>query len=107
MRLIGFAFALFLSAIAPALAQDAQAGHQLAKMWCSACHQVESSPSGISRDTPPSFAAIAGMPSTTSMSLTVFLSTPHPAMPNFSLSRKEIADVSAYILSLRPARQGV
>ena len=106
MRLTGFVFALFLSGIAPVLAQDAQSGHRLATMWCSACHQVENSTSGISRDTPPSFAAVARMHSTTSMALTVFLSTPHAAMPNFSLSRKEIADVSAYILSLRPPHQG-
>lgn len=105
MRLVGFALILLSSGIAPVLAQDAQAGHRLARMWCSACHQVESPAVGTSRDTPPSFTAVARMPSTTSISLTVFLSTPHPAMPNFSLSRKEIADVSAYILSLRPETQ--
>jgi mono/diheme cytochrome c family protein len=41
------------------------------------------------------------MKSTTEMSLAAFLTTPHGRMPNFSLSRAEIRDVSAYILSLR------
>jgi mono/diheme cytochrome c family protein len=90
-----------------ARAQDVQAGHQLAATWCSACHQVEAKASGPVSDTVPSFAAVAAMSSTTALSLRVFLMTPHPAMPNFTLSRREIADVSAYILSLRPppARQ--
>lgn len=88
---------------APAAAQDVQSGHRLASMWCSGCHQVEAIPGQALRDVPPPLASVARVPSTTSMSLTVFLSTPHPTMPNFSLSRQEIADVAAYILSLRPA----
>ncbi len=35
------------------------------------------------------------------MSLRVFLQSPHARMPDLHLSRDEIADVSAYILSLR------
>jgi hypothetical protein len=45
------------------------------------------------------------MASTTSTSLNAFLSTPHPSMPDYALSRQEIADVSAYILSLNPQVQ--
>ena len=33
--------------------------------------------------------------------LRVFLTTSHPKMPNLILTPEEIADVSAYILSLR------
>ena len=40
-------------------------------------------------------------PDTTRLSLTVFLSTPHHRMPDYSLTRQEIANVSAYILSLK------
>ena len=40
------------------------------------------------------------------MALDVFLQTPHHRMPDLHLSRTEIDDVSAYILSLRtPAKQ--
>jgi hypothetical protein len=55
-------------------------------------------------DVSPSFWSIARMPSTTAMSLQAFLSTPHHRMPDYSLSRQEIADISAYILSLKTAR---
>jgi hypothetical protein len=41
------------------------------------------------------------MPATTSMSLHVFLLTPHANMPNYHLTPQEIDDVVAYILSLR------
>lgn len=81
---------------------DPAAGQRLAERWCSgACHVTgptsqQGTSSGI-----PTFAAIARMPSTTQMSLRVFLQTPHAGMPDLHLSRDEIADVAAYILSLR------
>jgi cytochrome c1 len=40
------------------------------------------------------------------LSLTAFLMTPHPSMPNFSLSRQEIRDVVSYILSLKDEEKG-
>jgi hypothetical protein len=49
----------------------------------------------------PSLAAVAAMPSTTSISLHAFLMTPHANMPNYRLTAQEIDDVAAYILSLR------
>ena len=86
--------------LAPAAnAQDAAAGQRLARRWCSACHEIGRAP--VHNDVSPSFAAIARMPSTTSMSLNAFLSTPHNRMPDYSLTRQEIRDVSAYILSLK------
>ncbi len=105
MRIIGAGLILFLFGYTPAIAQDVEAGHRLATMWCSTCHRVEARATSPISDTPPSFVAVARMSSTTRTSLNVFLSTPHIAMPNYALSRKEIADVSAYILSLRPAEQ--
>ncbi len=102
MRLASLGFAVLLCGMVPACAQNVEAGHRLATIWCSSCHQVEPTAQGPVRDTPPSFAAVARMPSTTRMSLAVFLGTPHHTMPNYSLSRQEIADVSAYILSLKP-----
>jgi mono/diheme cytochrome c family protein len=101
MRKLALGAMLLLGAGA-ARAQDVEAGHQLAATWCASCHQVEAKASGPVLDAVPSFASVAAMPSTTTLSLRVFLITPHPAMPNFTLSRREIADVSAYILSLRP-----
>ena len=83
-----------------ASAQDINEGHRLARNWCSACHAVEDVVRGPVQDAAPSFLTIARMPSTTEMSLTAFLVTPHPTMPNYSLTRKEIRDVISYILML-------
>jgi mono/diheme cytochrome c family protein len=41
------------------------------------------------------------MKTTTEMGLHAFLQTPHQRMPDLHLSREEIDDVAAYILSLR------
>lgn len=84
----------------PALAQDVVAGRFIAEQWCSACHQIAAAPKAES-DRVPSFASIANMPSTTTTSLKGFLSVTHGQMPDLSLARSEIENVSAYILSLR------
>ena len=84
-----------------ARAQDVEAGRLIAQTWCSRCHTVDAQARGTGNDAVPSFPAIARMPATTQRSVTAFLSTPHGRMPDFSLTRSEIRDVSAYILSLR------
>jgi len=97
------AAALALVAL-PAAAQesgDQVAGHDLAVRWCSSCHVVDPAQQHQGSDAVPTFAAIATMKSTTAASLMVFLATPHARMPDYTLSRDDIANVSAYILSLR------
>ena len=47
------------------------------------------------------FAEVANLPSTTALSLKVFLQTSHKEMPNFSLKPAEADDIIAYILSLK------
>ena len=98
------AFIAVLLAAGPAVAQDVMAGQKIAETWCSNCHAVTATPQTRSSDGISSFASVAAMPSTTEMSLAAFLTTPHGRMPNFTLSRAEIADVSAYIVGLRGKR---
>ncbi len=98
------AFIAALLAAGPALGQDMAAGQKIAETWCSTCHAITATPQTRSSDGVAGFAAIAAMPSTTEMSLAAFLNTPHGRMPNFMLSRAEIADVSAYIIGLRGKR---
>ena len=99
--------ALMLTAAmaAPAAAQtepgDVRSGQRLAATWCANCHRVAPGGPGPSTDAAPTFRSIAQMASTTSMSLRVFLQTPHPSMPDYRLTREELDDVVAYILSLR------
>ncbi|WP_198373396.1 c-type cytochrome [Roseomonas rosulenta] len=89
----------------PALAQpepgDARSGQRLAATWCANCHQVAPGGPGPSTDAAASFAAIAAMPATTSMSLRVFLQSPHANMPDYRLTREQLDDLVAYLLSLR------
>lgn len=80
---------------------DAVAGRRLAEAWCASCHVVTAkADSGIS-DGAPSFAAIGGAKSTTYLSMRAFLQTPHDRMPDLHLSRDEMDDLTAYLLSLR------
>jgi mono/diheme cytochrome c family protein len=87
-----------------ALAQDTgdvAAGRALAKTWCDNCHVVDPAQQTGTSTGAPTFSAIAAMRSTTPLGLHVFLQTPHDRMPDLHLSRAEIDDVVAYILSLK------
>jgi mono/diheme cytochrome c family protein len=97
---------------APALAQpvnvDPASGRQIATTQCSSCHRVlpmllfdKGDPSLTDKDAPPSFQSIANLPSTTGLSLNVFLHSNHKNMPNLILSKAEANGVIAYILSLK------
>jgi hypothetical protein len=50
---------------------------------------------------PPSFQSIADLPSTTGISLNVFLHSNHRNMPDFIVSSTEANDLIAYIVSLK------
>jgi mono/diheme cytochrome c family protein len=80
---------------------DPFVGHELATRWCASCHVVDRATQREGSDFGPSFTAIATMRSTTGASLTAFLTTPHGQMPDYALSHADIANISAYILSLR------
>jgi mono/diheme cytochrome c family protein len=93
----GLAAGLALAQAAPGSAAN---GYALAKTWCAGCHFVE--PREMhAKDTVPSFAAVAAMKSTTQLSLDAFLQTSHHNMPDWRLTRQQVDDVVAYILSLR------
>jgi mono/diheme cytochrome c family protein len=81
---------------------DMTVGHIFAREACSACHVVESEQQKPIRVViGPAFRDIANTRGMTTTALRVFLTTSHPKMPNLILTPEEIADVSAYILSLR------
>jgi len=82
-------------------AGDAQAGHQLARQWCTGCHVVDDAAQGGS-DTAPSFASIAHRRANDQTWLRGWLTSPHPPMPNLNLSRQQIDDVMAYLGTLAP-----
>jgi mono/diheme cytochrome c family protein len=93
-----------VSATGPAHAQgigNPAEGKRIAASTCSSCHQIDVQLRDSTNDPVPSFQAIAAMPSTTMLSINVFLRTSHNVMPNIRLTEDQITDISAYILSLR------
>jgi mono/diheme cytochrome c family protein len=85
-----------------ALAQPGEraAGRRLATELCGDCHQVRQPFPSLHRY-PPSFEEIAKLPSTTRLSLKVFLQTNHRAMPNFIISKSDTDNIIDYIVSLK------
>jgi cytochrome c len=78
---------------------DATKGSQLAQQWCASCHVISGSPARNVQEGPPSFPTIAR--ARTADQLRAFLSHPHGAMPDLSLTRAEIDDLVGYIETLR------
>ena len=84
-----------------AAAQNVENGARIAHTWCTNCHVVDRRDKGVKNDAAPTFPSVAQQEGMTTAAIQVFLSTPHTKMPDFSLTRTEIRDVSAYIMSLR------
>ncbi|WP_428698859.1 c-type cytochrome [Stappia sp.] len=99
VRAFGALLAVCVSG-APVMAVDAGAGLELARTWCAACHLVEDGQARAGTAAAP-FAEVAGDPAFDPERLAAFLAAPHPKMPDMSLTRREIADIGAYIAGLR------
>jgi len=80
---------------------DIAAGRRLSQTWCSSCHLVAPDVDRAVSNGVPTFVGVARDPSVTALSLRVFLQTPHAGMPDLHLSRSEVDDLAAYVLSLR------
>ena len=91
---------LALSVAALAQPGERAAGRRLATELCGDCHQVRPPFPNFYRH-PPTFEEIAKLPSTTGLSLKVFLQSNHTTMPNFIVSKSDADDIIAYILSLK------
>jgi mono/diheme cytochrome c family protein len=81
---------------------DVAAGRAFAREACITCHVVDpanASPRVVVIG--PNFQDIANTKGMTATALRVFLTTSHPKMPNLILTPEQIAEVTAYILSLR------
>lgn len=74
---------------------DAAEGGRLAARVCAACHAT-----GGGTDSAPPLPGIAAARDDDSLRL--FLAAPHGAMPPVSLTRREIADLVAWLATLRP-----
>ena len=112
IKLLFVVAAAILAAQFPALAEpvkgDPVSGREIATKQCSSCHHIlpalfpnrNDSP-GADKIDPPSFQSIADLPSTTGLSLNVFLHSNHKNMPDLVLSHADSDDFIAYILGLK------
>lgn len=93
-----------LPAAAQRLPGNPEAGRAIAQRSCAQCHLIGTGEAQKAADNVPTFAALARDPSMTEMRLQGFMQVPHPRMPETVLTRREIDDVTSYILSLREGR---
>lgn len=98
--------AAIVLAVVPAYAQSLQKldianGERLTRALCVNCHQVAPDGTGTMLVDVPGFAEVANRSGTTRKSIEAYVLSPHPAMPQVQLTRDELADISAYIMSLR------
>ena len=77
---------------------NAEAGRQLATRSCSSCHATEVATKAT--DGAPPFTAIAKTNKERPAWIRGWLMSPHPPMPNISLSRQQIDDIVAYLGTL-------
>ena len=99
--LVAVSIAVPASAFAQSSGGSPSLGRQVATSICASCHQVVGSDKRDRPQGPPSFLDIAKLPSTTALSLKVFLRSNHMEMPNLIISDSDTDDVIAYILSLK------
>ena len=80
---------------------SAARGLALAQQLCAECHAVQKQQNKSPNGDAPAFQSIASVPGMTATALSVALHTSHQTMPNVVLDPNELADVVAYILSLK------
>ena len=102
LRMAGGALAALVAL--PALAQESgapAAGKELASKLCSNCHIVGTERAGS--DIAPPFPILARDPEMTLTELHGWISGPmHPVLSSLALTPAQIADINAYLDSLRP-----
>ncbi len=90
---------LAASGVSAQMPGDLERGADLSQRWCSSCHLVEAE--GVGSDTAPPFRSIAIDPELSNANIRDWLISPHDTMPSFDLAEDEIADIIAYIASIR------
>jgi mono/diheme cytochrome c family protein len=84
---------------------DPEKGRAVARALCTNCHLIGEQPSSTVNADVPSFTAIANIPDQSAEHISNWLLKSHGPMPNAHLTRKELGDVAAYIMSLREPKK--
>jgi mono/diheme cytochrome c family protein len=95
-----------LAIAGPTSKSDPVQGKKLAERLCTNCHLVGSAQQQRANADVPSFHEIANREGQTSGAITARIMLPKHPMPQIPLTKAELADLAAYILSLHDgARQ--
>ena len=89
------------SAFGTMTAMDIPEGDRLAHTLCINCHVVDGRSPVVRTDRVPSFPWIAQQPGLTPEYVMGWLATSHERMKDYTLTRDEIRQLTAYIFSLR------
>lgn len=79
----------------------AKMGFEVAKTWCVNCHLTSRDSTAATQVDAPTFPEIADRDDQSASKIENFLFAPTHPMPRLDLSRDEIKNLTAYILSLR------
>jgi mono/diheme cytochrome c family protein len=90
--------------LAESTVPDIAMGKEIADKLCVGCHATDQSLGERRQADVPSFISIANRPKQSIEALSGWLMAPHAPMPDPHLSRKEIRDLAAYIVSLKGAQ---
>ena len=82
-------------------APNSQHGKELAARLCSNCHLIGTSEQQQANADVPSFHEIANKEGQSAGAIMAHIMLPKHPMPTIPLTKSELADLSAYILSLR------
>lgn len=80
---------------------EAERGGELARTWCVNCHVVEAAPEAADAAQVPTFQALAAREDLTPERFQAVFVSPHPGMVGIEPSRQQIADLYAYVRSLK------
>jgi mono/diheme cytochrome c family protein len=84
-----------------AVAPDKSRGQQLVDAWCKECHSIDGSAVRTDKNNATDLRKVAAMPSTTALSLKVFLNSSHINMPNVIIQPSDADEIVHYILGLK------
>jgi cytochrome c len=95
--LLLLAYPSFAGSVAPK--PNPERGRVLAERVCATCHVISGTSATTLAADVPSFRAIANKPGQSMEMIAGRIVIPHPPMPAVALTREEIANVVAYIMT--------
>ena len=98
---VGFLLSTGLAFAGPTSEPDPAKGKALAERLCTNCHLIGTAQQTQANPDVPSFPEIANLPEQTAGAVAARIMLPKHPMPQIPLTKSELSDLAAYILSLR------